>query len=116
MNEKVVPSDIFPERLRAARKLKKMEQAELAAEAGLPATSISHFEAGARKPSFDNLRRLAQALKVTSDYLLGQVDDPGMSLAADPLYRDMQKLTAQDRKFAEEMLTFLANRNSSDEK
>jgi len=110
MIKKIAPSEIFPERLRAARKLRNMEQAELAAKAGLPATSISHFEAGARKPSFDNLRRLAQALTVTADYLLGQVDEPETSAAADPLYRDMQKLTEEDRTLAKDFLAMLASR------
>jgi len=112
MNEKKAPSELFPERLRSARKLRAMEQSEVAAKSGLPPTSISHFEAGARKPSFDNLRRLAQALEVTADYLLGQVDEPGMSAAADPLYRDVQKLSGKDREIAKEMLAFLANRKS----
>jgi transcriptional regulator with XRE-family HTH domain len=31
----------------------------------------AHFEAGRRKPSFDNVRALAKALKVSADYLLG---------------------------------------------
>lgn len=117
MDKKPAPSGIFPERLRAARKLRDMEQVELAAKAGLPATSISHFEAGARKPSFDNLRRLAQALAVTADYLLGQVDEPETNAAADPLYRDMQKLTEEDRTLAKAFLAMLASRkNQNDEK
>jgi transcriptional regulator with XRE-family HTH domain len=90
MNEKKTPSDIFPERLRAARKLRDMKQEELETKAGFPATTISHYETGERKPSFDTLRRLVQVLKVTADYLLGQVDDPGISVAADPLYRDAE--------------------------
>ena len=46
------PSEIFRERLKNARdKLREWSQAELATKAGLPPTSIAHFEAGARKPS-----------------------------------------------------------------
>jgi transcriptional regulator with XRE-family HTH domain len=100
MSEPKAPSELFPERLRAARKLRAMEQVELAIKAGLPPTSISHFEGGSRKPSFDNLRRLAQALDVTADYLLGRADEPGMSLASDPLYRNIQQLTEDDRRLA----------------
>jgi transcriptional regulator with XRE-family HTH domain len=112
MSEQKQPSDLFPERLRAARKLRGMEQVVLASAAGIPPTSISHFEAGARKPSFDNLRRLAQALTVTTDYLLGRVDSPEMSLQADPLYRDMQKLTEEDRKLAQGFMQLLAKRRT----
>jgi transcriptional regulator with XRE-family HTH domain len=117
MTRKTAPSNVFPDRLRAARKLRDLEQAELAAKAGLPPTSISHFEAGTRKPSFDNLKRLAQALTVTADYLLGEVDEPETSAAADPLYRDMQKLTERDRTLAKDFLAMLARRKTQpDEK
>ena len=90
--KKTTPPDLFPERLRQARKLRDMEQAQLAAKAQLPPTSISHFEAGSRKPSFETLRRLAQALDVTTDYLLGRVDEPNMAAEATPLYRDLKNL------------------------
>lgn len=117
MNKPNVPSDAFPERLRIARKLRDLEQLELAIKAGLPSTSISHFEGGTRKPSFDNLRRLAHALDVTADYLLGRTDKPEMSQATtDQLYRDMEKLTAEDQVLAKNFLALLANRKKSDER
>jgi transcriptional regulator with XRE-family HTH domain len=114
MEKPKAPSELFPDRLRAARKLRALEQAELAAKAGLPPTSISHFESGARKPSFDNLRRLAQALNVTADYLMGRADEPGISRASDQLYRDIQKLTDEDRELAQDFLALLANRKKID--
>ncbi|MDA8381618.1 MAG: helix-turn-helix transcriptional regulator, partial [Betaproteobacteria bacterium] len=46
MSENSLPPDIFQERLRTARRMRGMEQAQLAAKAGLPAASISHFEKG----------------------------------------------------------------------
>src|ERR1700734_1456537 len=95
------PPDIFPKRLRAARRTKGMEQVQLAKEAGLPAASISHFEAGNRKPSFENLRRLAKALDVTTDYLLGNDTDIGLGPAGQALYRNVEKLTDEDRRLAE---------------
>ena len=111
------PSDLFPERLKEARRIRQMDQAELAAKAEMPPTSISHFEGGARKPSFDTLRRLAQALDVTTDYLLGRVDTPTIGQAPEPLYRDMQKLTAKDRELAQDFIALLASkRNVKDEK
>lgn len=110
MSENPAKSDTFPTRLRNARKLRDMDQAALAAKAGIPATSISHFESGNRKPSFDNLRRLAQALTVTTDYLLGRVDSPDVSLQADPLYRHMSNLQATDRELAEDFIMMLSNK------
>jgi transcriptional regulator with XRE-family HTH domain len=105
------PSEIFKERLRTAREqLRKWSQSELAKKAGLPPSSIAHFETGARKPSFDTLRKLANALEVTTDYLLGRVDAPGLAEAGDPLYRDVGKLTGHDRELAKEFLKMLAER------
>lgn len=46
-------------------------QADLASAAGLQQSALSHYENGARRPSFTNLRHLASALNVTTDYLVG---------------------------------------------
>ena len=69
-------ADPFPARLREVRERGGLEQAELSVLSGIPATSISHFEAGRRKPSLVNLRNLADALKVSVDYLLGRTNNP----------------------------------------
>ena len=103
------PSDIFQERLRLARdELRRMSRAELEGIAGLPPKSISRFENGARKPSFDDLRKLAIALSVTTDYLLGRVESPDLARAADPLYRHGAGLTEANRALAEDFLRMLA--------
>lgn len=110
------PSDVFPERLRAARSLHGWNQAELAKRAGLPPSSIAHFETKKRKPSFDNLRRLADALEVTTDFLLGRVDNPTLAAEADPLYRDAAKLTGEDRDIAKDFMKFLHDRSREKDK
>ena len=107
------PSELFAERLKAARLLRGLTQAELASRAGLPPTSIAHFESGSRKPSFDTLRRLAAALDVSTDYLLGRSDDPSISQSDDPLYRHASKLTGADRELAAEFLEILASRSNA---
>ena len=107
-------TDIFTERLRKARELRGMTQTQLAAESGLPPSSVSHFEAGARKPSFDNLKRLATALDVTTDYLLGRSDTPDASGTAGRLHRDMHKLSSDDLKLTEEFVDLLLRRGSQD--
>lgn len=104
-------SDLFPKRLKAAREFRNWNQSELAGKANMPPSSIAHFESGSRKPSFDTLRRLANALEVTTDYLLGRVDDPTLAQAADPLFRDVGKLTGNDRELAKDFLKMLAKRN-----
>lgn len=109
-SKKPAPSELFPQRLKAARELRDLKQSELAERAKLPPSSVAHFEAGSRKPSFDTLRRLANALEVTTDYLLGRVDQPGLAEAGDPLYRDVGKLTGRDRDIAREFLEMLAKK------
>lgn len=109
--EKSSPSaKLFPARLRAARELRDLSQEGLAKRTGLQPSAISHFETGSRKPSFDNLRRLADALNVTTDYLLGRVTDTEALAGADKLYRDLDSLTAADREFAEMVLKSLAEK------
>ncbi len=112
MTENSSPSEIFRERLRTARDLRGWSQGYLAERAGMPSSSIAHFEAGSRKPSFDTLRRLANALEMTTDYLLGRVDAPGLAEAGDPLYRDVGKLTGHDREIAKDFLKMLAQRKT----
>ena len=111
MTDERTPSNLFQDRLRAARDLRKWSQGELADKAGMPPSSIAHFESGSRKPSFDTLRRLANALEVTTDYLLGRVEDPTLAQAADPLFRDVSKLTGKDRELAKDFLKMLSERN-----
>lgn len=55
-------------RLRYARDL---TQQELADAAGLNAMHISHLETGRKMPSVDTLLKIAAALGVTLDYLVG---------------------------------------------
>ena len=103
--------NVFGERLLEARTIRDLSQEELAEKADLQSSAVSHFETGKRKPSFHNLRRLADALKVTSDYLLGLTDDPDVVLDGDQLYRDYQSLTEKDRELARDFMKSLAKRS-----
>lgn len=67
----------FGKRLREARDLRDLSQSALAERAKIPVAMISHFETGVRgSASADNLVKLANALEVSVDYLLGRSDDP----------------------------------------
>lgn len=117
MSQSSRSSDLFPERLRAARDLRELKQGELAQKAGLQASWISHFETGTRKPSFDNLLRLADALQVTTDYLLGRVDDIAAYAGADTLHRNIGLMSESDRELTEQFVKMLAekaNKTKSD--
>lgn len=113
MDRLAKPSDSFPARLRAARENRRLSQGDLASRAGLRASAISHFETGTRKPSFDNLRRLADALEVTTDYLLGRTPDPQALTGADRLHRHLDRLGTDDRDIAEDFLKILAKKAKS---
>ncbi|RKP43264.1 helix-turn-helix domain-containing protein [Trinickia fusca] len=102
------PSAVFPERLRSAREYRGLTQTQLAERAGLQPSAVSHFETGARKPSFDNLRLLADTLDVTTDYLLGRVAEINGLAGSDRLHRHYNALRESDRQFADELITRLA--------
>jgi len=110
MPESSRPTDLFPDRLRAAREHRGLSQSELSKRSGLQASAISHFETKQRKPSFDNLRRLADALDVTTDYLIGRVDDFKAFAGVDKLHRHYNALSSEDRDMADNFLALLAKR------
>ncbi|UOG32687.1 helix-turn-helix domain-containing protein [Leptospira noguchii] len=62
--------DQFPERLRQLRVMKKMSQEELGQLTDLNYNHIGRYERGDSRPSADKLKALAEALGVTTDYLL----------------------------------------------
>lgn len=105
------PSEVFKKRLRAARESRELSQGELAKRAGLQASAISHFETGTRKPSFDNLKRLADALRVTTDYLLGRTEEvEGSATSADQLHRHYSGLSAEYQDMADKFIKLLAEK------
>jgi len=66
----------FGKRLKQARELRDLTQDQLARRAGLTAVQISHFETGV-KPSASaiTLVKLADALSITIDFLLGRTKE-----------------------------------------
>jgi transcriptional regulator with XRE-family HTH domain len=79
------PTESLSYRLQRLRELRKLTQAELGNRAGIAAASISHFETGQRTPSLESLVKLADALEVSTDALLGRA---GMNDAThvDPIF------------------------------
>lgn len=63
--------------IKAARKNAGMTQAELASKLNVPYQSISQWERGTRNPKYDTLERLADALDVPLEVLLGIGDYDG---------------------------------------
>lgn len=66
---------IFSDRLRPLR-MAAMTQPEMAAIVGLSVRNYQRIEYGEIETSFENLVKIADALNVSADYLLGRTDRP----------------------------------------
>lgn len=64
------------ERIRTARTGQGLTQSALARKAELTPAAIWQMESGQREPSAGSLRKLAEALEVSADYLLGLNEAP----------------------------------------
>jgi transcriptional regulator with XRE-family HTH domain len=91
-----------------------LSQLELADKARLQQAVVSLYESGARRPSLRNLRRLSEALEVTTDYLVGRSRHPEpLPSPEEPLFRDFEKLTAADRQLVRELIAQMARRSTA---
>lgn len=64
----------FAERLKEARLEMGLSRRELAARCGTIERNLSYWELGRRECDFDMLIKLATALDVSVDYLIGKTD------------------------------------------
>jgi transcriptional regulator with XRE-family HTH domain len=86
--------ETFANRLQSLRELRGITQAELGRKAGMAAASISHFETGQRTPSLDSLVKLADALEVTTDAMLGR-SNSAATVNVDPIFLRASRTNAQ---------------------
>ena len=69
------------DRLHLARRKRRISQTKLAELAGIPNSNISQIETGQRTNiTIDTLLKLAHALSVSTDYLLGLKEDMELEL------------------------------------
>lgn len=68
---------IFGERLYEARRRQRITQGDLADRAGVTRSAIGGYEKMGKDASYEVLVKIAQALGVTTDYLLGMDDNAG---------------------------------------
>ena len=74
---------LFGARLRGIREQRGWTQGELELSSGIRRAHISRLETGQRKnPSATLVARLAKALNISTDYLVGLTDDPTPSREA----------------------------------
>jgi transcriptional regulator with XRE-family HTH domain len=57
-----------------------------------------------RKPSGEKLTRIAEALSVTTDYLLDESAEPNENILREAFFRKFNKLDPNDRKKIEQMI------------
>lgn len=83
---------MFGERLKTLRNKNDLSQREMGAILGVSPSLVGMFETSNRDPDTDMLIKIADYFKVTTDYLLGRVDNPqGIVLEGDRLpqkYKD----------------------------
>lgn len=80
------------DRLRQLREQHHLNQQELGLHIGCGPNQIGRYEKGEADPSPYQLKRLATALQVTTDFLLGLTDQPTVPLTEN-------SLTVEERRF-----------------
>lgn len=66
---------IFSKRLRVEREKLGLKQKEMAEKLNMPSNTYNGYETGKRIPALDVAKNIADALDVTTDYLLGRTDN-----------------------------------------
>lgn len=72
-------SDKFHVNLREARRISGMTQKEVAQKVGVARSTYALYETGERSPDVEVVKKLAEVLGVSGDYLIGNVKTKGMT-------------------------------------
>ncbi len=101
----------FGHRLTELRKARELSQEDVAKKVGVQPGLISHFETGRRSPSLLVLKKLADALGTSMDYLTGRRDDPALKDAAElgnsvvaRINRTVKSLSPNQQEMVEQMI------------
>ena len=106
----------FRKRLVKIRGLRDLTQTELASRAGMMPAAISQFESGTRVPAFDSLVKMADALNITVDYLIGRNHKPiAAGPSVDKLMRHAEQLPTYELDMLTNLAKILANKNQQRE-
>jgi transcriptional regulator with XRE-family HTH domain len=104
----------FAQRLRKLRQERSFTQQQLAQKAQVHYTHISRYEADKSKPAADTLRRLAEALATTTDYLMdGATEDTARTRLSDKAllqrFQEVEQLPEHQKETIMELMdAFLA--------
>lgn len=106
----------FAERLKELRKQAHLTQVELAKRLGIGQSSYADWERGKKKPTQENLVKIAQVLNVSIDYLVGNSEEKSDELDnIELLFRMNSKgLTEEEKEiFRKELIEFMEERKKA---
>lgn len=93
--------------IQATRKAQKLSREALAEKAGLSANFIGNIERGEKAVSLESFIKIANALRVSADLLLGDVIDNGYQVKTSVLCEQINSLPPEKRKLAHKLLETL---------
>ena len=93
----------FAKRLKELRLRYELNQAQIAKMANVTKNAISTYENGTRQPSYETLIRLAVIFRVSTDYLLGVVNNQSL---------DISGLTEDDVIAVRQLVEILSKKNA----
>lgn len=103
----------FSERLKNLRKQAGLTQVDVAGELGISQQAYASWERGVKRPTQENLVKIAQILNVSVDYLVGNSEEKLDELDnIELLFRMNSKgLTAEEKViFKKELIDFMEER------
>ena len=103
----------FHDRLAALRKQRALTQQALADEVRVHVTQLRRYEAGTAQPSLDVLRRLALALRVSTDVLVFDQDERGPDDELRLQFEAVKKLEPEEKKVVKSVLESILIRNDA---
>ena len=109
----------FSERLKDLRKQANFTQVEVAEKLGISQPAYASWERGAKKPTQENLIKIAQVLNVSVDYLVGNSEEKSDELDnIELLFRMNSKGLNEEEKavFKKELIEFMEERKKAFEK
>lgn len=109
----------FAERLKNLRKKVGLTQVDVAGKLGISQQAYASWERGVKKPTQENLVKIAQVLNVSVDYLVGNSDERTDDLDNIELLFRMNStgLTDEEKKvFKKELIEFMEERKKAFDK
>ena len=106
----------FSERLKNLRKKVGLTQVDVAGKLGISQQAYASWERGVKKPTQDNLVKIAQILNVSVDYLVGTSQETSDELDnIELLFRMNSKgLTEEEKEiFKKELIEFMEERKKA---